>query len=185
MRSICALQDRFAIIVVASCVTFLAPTVSAQDAPPTAGAVPRFEPTPCPKLSGAEELAKASCGYLVVPENRSRPTGRIIRLMVAKYPAHSAEKRADPVVYLAGGPGDIAPPGGQRAHRCRLHRRARHPGGEPARHYVLGAGAYLCTRRRIRQNASQPPFLFRGDRAGPFGGDGSLPSGAHRHRRRT
>ena len=109
MRSICALQDRFAIIVVASCVTFLAPTVSAQDAPPTAGAVPRFEPTPCPKLSGAEELAKASCGYLVVPENRSRPTGRIIRLMVAKYPAHSAEKRADPVVYLAGGPGDIAP----------------------------------------------------------------------------
>jgi pimeloyl-ACP methyl ester carboxylesterase len=29
--------------------------------------------------------------------------------MVAKYPAHSPEKRADPVVYLAGGPGDIAP----------------------------------------------------------------------------
>src|SRR5262249_5062901 len=30
-------------------------------------------------------------------------------LMVAKYPARSPEKRADPVVYLAGGPGDIAP----------------------------------------------------------------------------
>ena len=30
--------------------------------------------------------------------------------MVAKYPARSPEKRADPVVYLAGGPGDIAPP---------------------------------------------------------------------------
>ena len=29
--------------------------------------------------------------------------------MVAKYPARSPEKRADPVVYLAGGPGDIAP----------------------------------------------------------------------------
>ena len=29
--------------------------------------------------------------------------------MVAKYPARSAEKRPDPVVYLAGGPGDIAP----------------------------------------------------------------------------
>ena len=71
--------------------------------------VPRFESTSCPTLPGAEELAKASCGYLVVPENRSRPTGRTIRLMVAKYPARSPEKRADPVVYLAGGPGDIVP----------------------------------------------------------------------------
>src|SRR6185312_3096025 len=71
--------------------------------------VPRFEQAPCPKLQGAETLAKASCGYLVVPENRSRPNGRNIRLMVAKYPARSAEKRPDPVVYLAGGPGDIAP----------------------------------------------------------------------------
>ena len=71
--------------------------------------VPRFEPAPCPKLQGAETLADASCGYLVVLEDRSRPNGRIIRLMVAKYPAHSPEKRADPVVFLAGGPGDIAP----------------------------------------------------------------------------
>jgi len=71
--------------------------------------VPRFEPASCPKLPWAEELAKASCGYLVVPENRRRPAGRTIRLMVAKYPARSPQKRADPVVYLAGGPGDIAP----------------------------------------------------------------------------
>ena len=86
------------------------PTVArvAQAAEGTA-TVPRFEPAPCPTLPGAEELAKASCGYLVVPENRSQPTGRTIRLMVAKYPARSAEKRPDPIVYLAGGPGDIAP----------------------------------------------------------------------------
>ena len=71
--------------------------------------VPRFEPAPCPKLQGAEELAKANCGYLIVPESRSRPNGRTIRLMVAKYPSRSAEKRTDPVVYLAGGPGDIVP----------------------------------------------------------------------------
>ncbi|HET7210459.1 MAG TPA: alpha/beta hydrolase, partial [Methyloceanibacter sp.] len=44
-----------------------------------------------------------------MPENRSRPEGRTIRLMVANYPARSPEKRTDPVVYLAGGPGDIAP----------------------------------------------------------------------------
>ena len=71
--------------------------------------VPRFEPSACPTLAGAEELAKASCGYLVVPENRSQPNGRTIRLLVAKYPATSPAKRPDPVVYLAGGPGDIVP----------------------------------------------------------------------------
>jgi pimeloyl-ACP methyl ester carboxylesterase len=71
--------------------------------------VPRFEPAPCPQLQGIEWLADASCGYLVVPEDRSRPNGRTIRLMVAKFPSRSPEKRADPIVYLAGGPGDIAP----------------------------------------------------------------------------
>src|SRR6266481_71268 len=108
MRWTCALRDRFALIVLSG-LTFLAPAVSAQDVPTGAGQVPRFEPAPCPKLTGADELAKASCGYLVVLENRIRPTGRTIRLLVAKYPARSSEKRADPVVYLAGGPGDIAP----------------------------------------------------------------------------
>jgi pimeloyl-ACP methyl ester carboxylesterase len=71
--------------------------------------VPRFEPAPCPKLQGVEPLADASCGYLVVPENRSQATGRTIRLFVATYPARSPEKRPDPVVFLAGGPGDISP----------------------------------------------------------------------------
>jgi len=84
----------------------MARAAQAAEGPAT---VPRFEPAPCPALQGAETLADASCGYLVVLEDRSRPNGRTIRLMVAKYPAHSPEKRADPVVYLAGGPGDIAP----------------------------------------------------------------------------
>ena len=84
----------------------MARAAQAAEGPAT---VPRFEPAPCPTLQGAETLADASCGYLVVLEDRSRSNGRTIRLMVAKYPAHSPEKRADPVVYLAGGPGDIAP----------------------------------------------------------------------------
>ncbi len=109
MRSVCALRDRFALIVAASCVTFLAAVAHAQSVSMAAAVVPRFEPAPCPKLPGADELTKASCGYLVVAENRSRPSGRTIRLMVATYPARSPEKRADPIVYLAGGPGDIAP----------------------------------------------------------------------------
>jgi pimeloyl-ACP methyl ester carboxylesterase len=87
---------------------FVSPAV-ARAAQAEETAVPRFDPTPCPKLQGVEWLADATCGYLVVPEDRSRPAGRAIRLMVAKHPARSPEKRPDPVVYLAGGPGDIAP----------------------------------------------------------------------------
>jgi hypothetical protein len=42
---------------------------AAQAAEETA-TVPRFEPAPCPNLQGAEALADASCGFLVVPEDR-------------------------------------------------------------------------------------------------------------------
>jgi len=100
---------RSKLLAAAACGTCLAALVCGQSALASTDQVPRVEPAPCPKLQGAEELAKASCGYLVVPENRSRPAGRTIRLLVAKYPARSADKRSDPVVYLAGGPGDIAP----------------------------------------------------------------------------
>jgi pimeloyl-ACP methyl ester carboxylesterase len=71
--------------------------------------VPRIEPASCPKIPGTDELAKASCFYLVVPEDRTQPDGRTIKLLVEKYPARSLEKQSDPVVYLAGGPGDIVP----------------------------------------------------------------------------
>jgi len=97
-------------LVLALGLLFASPIVArAAEAAEETATVPRFEPSPCPKLKGVEWLAEASCSYLVVPENRSRPDGRAIRLMVATYPARSAEKRPDPVVYLAGGPGDIAP----------------------------------------------------------------------------
>ena len=152
------------------------PTVAraAQAAEGTA-TVPRFEPAPCPTLPGAEELAKASCGYLVVPENRSQPTGRTIRLLVAKYPASSPEKRPDPVVYLAGGPGDILPLEVNGLIAADFIRDRDISGDEPARHHVLGAGADLRCRGRLRQRASWPPLLFRGNQARAFGGDRSLP----------
>jgi hypothetical protein len=84
MRSIFALRDRFALTVTASCLTFLAPAVSAQEAPTAAGEVPRFESAQCPDLSA--QLAKARCGYLVVPEDRNQPISRTIRLFVAIRP---------------------------------------------------------------------------------------------------
>ena len=69
--------------------------------------MPRFEPAACPEIP-VKALANASCGYLVVPEDRSEPTGGTIRLIVAIVPARSARPKPDPVVYLAGGPGGIA-----------------------------------------------------------------------------
>ena len=44
--------------------------------------VPRLEPAACP-FEGAEDRDDVQCGYLVVPENRSIPDGRTLRLSVA------------------------------------------------------------------------------------------------------
>ncbi|MFJ8565685.1 alpha/beta fold hydrolase [Streptomyces sp. NPDC093514] len=66
----------------------------------------RFVPGSCPKTpEPIEALATARCGYLEVPENRSRPGGRTIRLAVAVIPAASAKPAQDPVVFMSGGPG--------------------------------------------------------------------------------
>jgi pimeloyl-ACP methyl ester carboxylesterase len=46
-----------------------------------------------------------SCGYLTVPENRSVPNGRTIRILVARVKAATDAPKPDPVVFLAGGPG--------------------------------------------------------------------------------
>jgi pimeloyl-ACP methyl ester carboxylesterase len=81
----------------------LGPAV-AQDATPgaTPSPYPRFVPGPCPFPSGRERI---ECGRVVVPEDRTKPTGRAIRLAVAILRSHSADPAPDPVVYLAGGPG--------------------------------------------------------------------------------
>ncbi|MGW7454876.1 alpha/beta fold hydrolase [Streptomyces sp. NPDC054787] len=67
----------------------------------------RFVPGPCPKPpQPIEALSDARCGFLEVPENRSRPGGRTIRLAVAVIPAVSpADPARAPVVSMAGGPG--------------------------------------------------------------------------------
>ncbi|WP_241846344.1 alpha/beta fold hydrolase [Streptomyces sp. MJM1172] len=69
----------------------------------------RYEPGPCPRTpEPIEALKGARCGTLTVPENRARPTGKTIRLGVAIVPAESPAPKPDPVVWLAGGPGDDA-----------------------------------------------------------------------------
>uniref|UniRef100_A0AAU2K202 Alpha/beta hydrolase n=1 Tax=Streptomyces sp. NBC_00049 TaxID=2903617 RepID=A0AAU2K202_9ACTN len=69
----------------------------------------RYEPGPCPKTpEPIEELEGARCGTLTVPENRAKPNGKTIRLGVAIVAAASATPKPDPIVWLAGGPGDDA-----------------------------------------------------------------------------
>lgn len=76
---------------------------------PDAGPTPRFEAAPCPKTpEPIKELKRARCGFLIVPENRSISNGRIIRLAVAIVPSRSRPARPDPVVFVAGGPGEAA-----------------------------------------------------------------------------
>jgi pimeloyl-ACP methyl ester carboxylesterase len=50
----------------------------------------------------------ARCGTFVVPENRTKPNGRTIRLNVVVLPAALEPVREDAAAYLAGGPGDAA-----------------------------------------------------------------------------
>ncbi|MGW1518040.1 alpha/beta fold hydrolase [Streptomyces sp. NPDC002287] len=74
----------------------------------TAGGA-RYVPGACPRTpQPVAELDGARCGTLTVPENRARPGGRTIRLGVAVIPALARTPRPDPVVWLAGGPGDDA-----------------------------------------------------------------------------
>src|SRR5688500_2199012 len=50
----------------------------------------------------------AVCERVGVPENPRAPRGRTIGLHVVRIPARSAERRPDPVFFLAGGPGQGA-----------------------------------------------------------------------------
>ena len=64
---------------------------------------PVFERAPCafPVPSGSSP----ECGYLIVPENRTRADSPLIRLHVAIFRNRLGVTVADPVVHLAGGPG--------------------------------------------------------------------------------
>jgi pimeloyl-ACP methyl ester carboxylesterase len=53
-------------------------------------------------------LKTSRCGYLIVPENRQGGGTRTIRLEVAIVKAGAARAKSDPIVWLAGGPGDDA-----------------------------------------------------------------------------
>lgn len=57
---------------------------------------------------GLSERLSAECGTLSVPEDPARPDGRAIDLRIAVLPAVSRRPEADPLFFLAGGPGQAA-----------------------------------------------------------------------------
>ncbi|HEX8919373.1 MAG TPA: alpha/beta fold hydrolase [Chloroflexota bacterium] len=69
--------------------------------------VPRFESAACPFRPGLgiTQGTNLSCGYLIVPENRTAGSGRTIRLAVAVFKSPAAHPAPDPVIFLRGGPG--------------------------------------------------------------------------------
>ena len=69
----------------------------------------QFVPGPCPATpQPVPELAGAHCGVLVVPEDRTKPGGRTLRLAVAIIASQTQPPAADPIVFLMGGPGGDA-----------------------------------------------------------------------------
>src|SRR5258708_10801927 len=78
-----------------------APTFSIS----ASGVVPRFDSAACPFVT--PQGLNVQCGYLTVPENRTKPTKQTVRLAVGIFKA--AHKTAnDPIVFLDGGPGGAA-----------------------------------------------------------------------------
>jgi pimeloyl-ACP methyl ester carboxylesterase len=74
---------------------------AAQDA-----VLPKFESASCMFTVPVDQ--KPDCGYLTVPEDRSQPNGRTIKLAVAVFKSDNPNKAPDPLIYLEGGPGGSA-----------------------------------------------------------------------------
>ena len=71
---------------------------------------PVFEPADCPfdLPAGQVEGETVECGYLVVPEDRSDPDSRDVRLAGAIFHSPGGATEPDPIIYLSGGPGASA-----------------------------------------------------------------------------
>jgi pimeloyl-ACP methyl ester carboxylesterase len=70
---------------------------------PTVAYIPRFEETTC--AFETPEGVNVSCGYAIVPEDRSVGMSKAIRLAVAVFHSTSENPEPDPVMFLQGGPG--------------------------------------------------------------------------------
>jgi len=70
---------------------------------------PFLELPPCElQAAGGRITLEARCGEFEVPENPAEPEGRQITLSYAVVPARGRQRQADPLFFLAGGPGQSA-----------------------------------------------------------------------------
>ena len=67
------------------------------------GKTPRFEKADCWFI--APKGKAATCGHLIVLEDRTKPDGRRVSLPIVVIKASGSNRLADPVVFLSGGPG--------------------------------------------------------------------------------
>lgn len=68
-----------------------------------AGPAAALAPCHLPRLA-----ERVECGVVEVPEDRSKPGGRLIAIHVARIPASARPAAPDPLLVLAGGPGQAA-----------------------------------------------------------------------------
>jgi pimeloyl-ACP methyl ester carboxylesterase len=83
--------------------TDAAPEPDQADSTDSVAAEPTFESADCE--IEIPEGQQAECGYLTVPESRTDPDGRTVRLHVAVFKSKNPNPQPDPIVYLEGGPG--------------------------------------------------------------------------------
>ncbi|MBA3874170.1 MAG: alpha/beta fold hydrolase [Anaerolineae bacterium] len=90
-----------AIFLFVSFCLLLALPAAAQDT-----SAPKFDSADC--MFTVPTGQKPDCGYVSVPEDRSQPNGRTIKLAVAVFHSDNPNKAAAPIIYLEGGPGGSA-----------------------------------------------------------------------------
>ena len=81
------------------------PTVTVT-ATPIPNYKPIFEPGPC--NFKIPDQANVTCGFIIVPEDRTGNVTDTIKLAVAIYHGTGNTPKPDPILYLQGGPGDEA-----------------------------------------------------------------------------
>ena len=107
-------RGRAAVPAAAALILLAAAAPAQQPLPATPFTQPEFVEADCPMSYGQARGAHLDCGYVTVLEDRARPDGNVIRLAVARLRGSVPSPRPDPVIYLAGGPGESAL---QKAHR--------------------------------------------------------------------
>jgi pimeloyl-ACP methyl ester carboxylesterase len=107
------------LLAVALCATLAACT--AVRAPSRAGGGAMFADADCPSDVEVQVLVEHTCAYLTVPEDRGRPDGSSLQLLVVTF-TPSGAVQPDPVLVVGGEVGGVPNYGFLQAYAERLHR---------------------------------------------------------------